>query len=461
VSGESQKTGWQRIEPDTIVAVATPPGLGAVAVIRMSGPEAWGIARKLCADPGRFDCLEKRRTGLLRLVRPGTGDDLDRSLIVKYEAPESFTGEDLIEFHCHGGVAVQQAVTRALIDSGGRQALAGEFTRRAFLNGKLDLAQAEAVDELVHARGDLERRAALAGLSGELGQAVGELRNSLIELKAQMEYEIDFPEEEHLPGLDRKIEEIKIKALESLGKLLEHSERNVLLSRGVLTVIAGAPNVGKSSLFNALLGQERSIVTVTAGTTRDAVEMETLLDGVLFRLVDTAGLREGTEEVERLGIEFSRRYLEQADLILFVHEAGKKINGLEEEFISGQPGKRLIRVLNKVDLPRDSQAPEGFLPVSAKSGVGIADLKAKMSEVILDGNKGESLSFRGPQVTSLRQKNLLEDARSRLAGLDPGQSVEYLAADLAEICDRLAEVTGAVTDEDVLEKIFQNFCIGK
>ncbi|HUU29450.1 MAG TPA: tRNA uridine-5-carboxymethylaminomethyl(34) synthesis GTPase MnmE [archaeon] len=447
------------LEPDTIVAVSTAQGIGAVALVRMSGTQAWQVAGKMIQGAGKFDRLEVRKSALFTLCHPESGDKLDNALVVKYKGPESFTGEDVVEFQCHGGLAVPLAVTGAAIAAGARQAQEGEFTRRAFLNRKLDLTQAEAIDSLVHASSEPGRKLALSGLGGELGQQIESLRELLLDLKAELEYSIDFPEEEQHADLYRGIRNRKEQAVTGLEKLLQGAQRNIVISRGALAVIAGAPNVGKSLLFNRLLGRERSIVTELAGTTRDAVEMETMIGGLLFRLVDTAGLRKSRGRVEKIGVEYSRRYMEQADLVLFVHEAGAGFKKKENEFLKTYGDKNILKILNKIDLIGSwSGPPEGYIPVSALKATGLEELKQAMVSSVMP-EAGEKLT--GPRVNSIRQKNLLEQAKSVLSGIDEKMSAELVAADLEEACGLLGEITGKITSEDVLGRIFSRFCIGK
>lgn len=449
--------------PDTIAAISTPPGIGAVAVIRISGPESWQVGRSLVKERAKFDRLRERENSVFTLVSSGNSGELDRALVVKYRAPESYTGEDIVEIQCHGGLAVPLAVCEDVIAAGARTARAGEFTRRAFLNGKLDLAQAEAVDELIHARGEQGRKLAFSALKGELGREVNSLREIMLELKAEIEYGIDFPEEDPLENLELRIKEKYDEARSAICSLLEGAERNLLLNRGVLTVIAGAPNVGKSSIFNRLLGKQRSIVTEQAGTTRDAVEMETMIEGMLFRLVDTAGLKKKAGEIEKIGVEYSRQFIKEADLVLFIHEAGTDFRKAEKEFLKTFVEKRVVRVVNKVDLLAEpDNVPEGYLPVSAKKSKGLNALRKAMLEAVLPhADSGKLNKISGPQVTSQRQKGLLEDALRALENMNFNNPPEFIAADLSEVCDFLGEITGSITTEDVLERVFSRFCIGK
>ncbi len=448
---------------DTIAAISTPPGIGAVAVIRISGPHSWKLGRSLVKEKAKFDRLKERENSVFTLVSSGNSGELDKVLVVKYKAPASYTGEDVVEIQCHGGLAVPFAVCEAAIAAGARTARAGEFTRRAFLNGKLDLAQAEAVDELIHARGEQGRKLAYSALKGELGREVGRLREILLELKAEIEYGIDFPEEDPLENLEIRIKEKCDTAKSVICSLMKGAERNLLLNRGVLTVIAGAPNVGKSSIFNRLLGKQRSIVTEQAGTTRDAVEMETMIEGMLFRLVDTAGLKKRAGEIERIGVEYSRQYIEEADLVLFIHEAGTNFRKAEKEFLKTFAEKKVVRVVNKIDLLADpDNVPEGYIPVSAKESRGLSALrKAMLKAVLPHADSGKLKTISGPQVTSQRQKGLLEDALRALENMNFNNPPEFIAADLSEVCDFLGEITGSITAEDVLERVFSRFCIGK
>ena len=444
---------------DTIVALSTARGLGAVAVVRLSGPIAWEIARKMVAERQRFASLAVRNMALFDLIS-SSGERIDRALAVKFASPASYTGENIVEFHCHGGLAVSSAVIDSARERGARNATAGEFTRRAFLNGRLDLTQAEAVDNLVHARTEEGRKAALSGLDGELGKQVETMRASLIAIRTELEYRIDFPEEagSELPPerLDSLIED----SLTTLEKLLDGADRALIASRGALVVIAGSPNVGKSSLFNCLLGSKRAIVTASPGTTRDAVESELVVGGHLLRLVDTAGLRSSSNEAEKIGVEYSRHYIAGSDVVVFVHEAGSDFRQAERDFLAEHGDVPLVRVLSKVDIhPSSGSESEGYIPVSSKSGEGISELKKALASAVESAAGKESNS--GSAVTSIRQKKLLEEARDLLRSIERSNPAELVAADIGQVCSRLDEITGRIATDDVLDSIFSRFCIGK
>ncbi len=444
---------------ETIVALSTARGMGAVAVVRLSGKDAWSIACKMVAERKKFAALDPRNMALFDLIS-ADGERIDRALAVKFSSSASYTGEDIVEFHCHGGLAVSSAVIDSARTHGARNATAGEFTRRAFLNGRLDLAQAEAVDNLVHARTDEARKAALAGLDGGLGKQVEAMRHSLLELKTELEYRIDFPDEAGQDFVPAQIQPLLDNSLKSLDALLQGADRALLASRGAVAVIAGAPNVGKSSLFNSLLGSRRAIVTSSPGTTRDAVESELVLDGHLVRLVDTAGLRESSVEAEKIGVEYSKHYIARSDVVLFVHEAGSDFRQAESDFLAEYGSGRLVRVLSKVDINPVAGSEAGdFIPVSSKTGEGIERLKTEIAAAVelAAGAPGAGSST----VTSLRQKKLLEEARGLLVALDKANPPEIIAADIDEAVTRLGEITGLIATEEVLDSIFSRFCIGK
>jgi tRNA modification GTPase len=444
---------------DTVVALSTARGVGAVAVVRLSGPDSWAIARKMVAERKFFGALSPRSMALFDLI-DGSGERIDRALAVKFEGPASYTGEHIVEFHCHGGLAVSSAVIDSATLHGARLATAGEFTRRAFLNGRLDLAQAEAVDNLIHARTDEGLRTALAGLDGSLGRQVEAMRSSLLEFRTELEYRIDFPDEAGQDFSPAQIQPLLDDSLKKLDSLLQGAGRALLACRGAVAVIAGAPNVGKSSLFNSLLGSSRAIVTSAPGTTRDAVESELVLEGHLVRLVDTAGLRTSIDEAERIGVEYSRHYIASSDVVLFVHEAGSDFRRAESEFLAAHGRDRLVRVLSKVDLHPIPDGETGdFIPVSSKTGEGLERLKSAIASAV-DSAAGSS-GGKSSQVTSLRQKKLLEEARELLGTLNLANPPEIIAADIDHVCTRLAEITGLIATEDVLDSIFSRFCIGK
>ena len=449
---------------DTIAALATPPGRSAVALIRVSGCDALDVAarvlRPFVAEPARL-----ARRG--RAVDPRGGEPLDDVLYTVYRAPASYTGDDLVEIGTHGGLLVPADVLGALLAAGARPAAPGEFTRRALANGKLDLVQAEAVGDLIDATAPAQRRAALDQLERGLSRRIGALRDRVLELEALVSYDIDFPEEDSGPVPPERVERAGRELEAALRALLGTAIEGERLREGALTVIAGRPNVGKSSLFNALLGTERAIVTEVPGTTRDAIEAAVTCAGFPFRLVDTAGLREDADRIERLGIEVSRRYLAAADIVVLCAEASR-VPGAEERQFATDFAERLLVVRTKGDLASGAAAADGFpearcVAVSAYTGDGLAELRTALAELAYT-----TLARRGdvePVVTRARHRVALERAlaevtafrEARTAGLEAAVAATHLRA----AATALEDLIGLVTTDDVLDKVFSAFCVGK
>ena len=464
-------------QPDTIAAPATPPGRGALAIVRISGPSAFPVLAALC--PGLGPGPAVRRPLLSRVVDPETGEVLDRALVTLYRGPESYSGEDMVEISCHGGWLAPSLILDAALAAGARMAERGEFTRRAYLNGKMDLIQAEAVLDLVEGKSRALHGAALHHLERGLSRRIGGLRKGLIQVEALLMYHIDFPDEDEPPvPIGRIVEEAESVA-DSLAKLIETAPEGELLREGAVTVLAGRPNSGKSSLYNALLGEERAIVTEAPGTTRDALEAVVSLDGFPFRVVDTAGLRETGEEVERIGIEVARRYVEHADLILFCVEAGRPVDAREELFLEEARRAPVVLLRTKADLlapkpddggrraaSHDAMALEGAVGVietSVVTGAGLAELRNLMTHLVYGGLI--SMSAEASVVTRGRQRRELLRAHRGVAAF-VGALKEGIPAEMASTHLRPAETAlegllGTISTEDVLERVFREFCIGK
>jgi tRNA modification GTPase len=433
--------------PDTIAAIATPAGRGAIGIVRVSGARAPQIARQLL---GR---LPAPRTAARLAARDALGELLDDGLALYFPAPHSYTGEHAFEFHGHGGATVLQSVLAACVDAGARLAEPGEFTRRAFLNGKLDLAQAESVADLIDAASREAARSALRSLQGEFSAAVLALVAQLVELRALTEALLDFPDEEvetlHRDDAAARLERVRA----ALQDVHRKSRQGSLLRSGIHVVIAGRPNVGKSSLLNRLAGEERAIVTPIAGTTRDALREPIQIEGVPLVVIDTAGLRPSSDPVERLGIERTQRELEHADLVIVVFEAGQPQAPLTEV----PAGTELIEVYNKLDLTPGFVPPAGAVAVSAKTGAGLDGLK----RAIL---RAAGWSATGETVFLARERHLraLQRAAAHLdAAASESQRWELFAEELRLAQMALAGITGEFTADDLLGEIFARFCIGK
>jgi len=445
-------------EKDTIAAVATPAGTGAVALVRLSGPGSWGVAEAVFRGRGR---LAARRVVYGDLVDE-EGRIIDDVLVTAFRGPGSYTGEDTVEIACHGGMLVTRRVLELVLRNGARAAEAGEFTRRAFLNGKLDLTQAEAVMDVIGAQSDLALRAAHRQLEGRLGNVLVGLRDELVEVLAHVEAWIDFPEEDIDPDTGVVLREKTVRVAEGVERLMATAEQGRLLREGVRTVIAGAPNAGKSSLLNRMLGFERALVSEQAGTTRDSIEETINLGGIPVRLVDTAGLRSETADpLEAAGMARTRRELGTADLLLEVVDASQPPAG-ELEGGESLPVRRLL-LLNKADLGVDSGwEGRGGLRVSCRTGEGMDEVVKAVVELIA-GVPGEGGDV--DAAVNARHAGCLRRAAAALRAAE-GQlaaeaAPEFTALDLREALEAMGEVTGRTVVEDLLGVIFARFCIGK
>ena len=432
---------------DTIAAIATPAGRGGIGVVRISGAQAPAIASRV------LGVVPEPRHATHAVFRDARGEILDEGIALYFPAPHSYTGEAVLELQGHGGPVVMQALLGACLDAGARLAEPGEFTRRAFLKGKLDLAQAEAVADLIDAASREAARSALRSLSGEFSAAIRALQSRLIELRTLTEAMLDFPEEEvdhlHRDAAAARLVEVR----RALDDVLSKSRQGSLLRAGIHVVLAGRPNVGKSSLLNRLAGEERAIVTPVPGTTRDALREPIQIEGVPLVMVDTAGLRASADIVERLGIERAERELERADVVLAVFDATQQKDELE----SLPAGALRIEVFNKIDLVPGFRPPAGALAVSAKTGSGLERLRKAILEAAGWTSAGES-------VFLARERHLraLEFAREHLAAA-AGESRrwEFFAEELRLAHAALGSITGEFSADDLLGEIFARFCIGK
>jgi tRNA modification GTPase len=445
---------------DAIVALATLPGRSALALIRLSGRGAFDIGAKVL-HPFHSD---RPRVAVRVAVRhPTTGEDLDLGIAICYPGPASYTGEDQVEIATHGGLLVPGEVVAACVAAGARLAEPGEFTRRALQNGKLDLVQAEATADLIEAGAPAQRRRALQQLERGLSRRLEALREEILQLEALIAYDIDFPEEDEGPVRPEQVERAWHVVHDRLARLLATAPEGERLHAGALVVIAGPPNAGKSSLFNALLGHERAIVTEIPGTTRDAIEAPAVLEGFPFRLVDTAGLRDSPDRVERLGIEVSRRYLANADLVLFCEEAGSS-SATAATFLS-EIKTPVIAVATKADLqPPTVQPPDRqSVAVSTVTGVGLDTVKRKLAEAAFGslvrlGDVEPIVTrerHRAALAEALRELEQFQTARAR--GVDAAATATHLVAAVGALDDLI----GVVTPDDVLDRVFGSFCVGK
>ncbi|HEY9427776.1 MAG TPA: tRNA uridine-5-carboxymethylaminomethyl(34) synthesis GTPase MnmE [Gemmatimonadaceae bacterium] len=450
---------------DTIAALATPGGRGALAVLRLSGPDAYSIASRVIT-PWR---AEPRAVHLVTLRDPASGKVIDRPVVTVYAAPRSYTGEDLVELSVHGGLLVPVLALGALLGAGAREALPGEFTRRAVANGKMDILQAEGVGDLIDAQSRAMHDAAIGQLEGSLSRRIAALRDAVIALEALIAYDIDFPEEDDGPIPAERVERGIAELLAALDALLATAATGEMIRRGALVVIAGAPNAGKSSLFNALLGSTRAIVTDIPGTTRDAIEAVADVGSWPVRLVDTAGLRETSDIVERLGIEVSERYLGSADAVLACGESEESL-ALTASRVRALTSAPVLSVRTKSDLVANRYEMASGIAVSAATGAGLGELADAMARLIAERygqhRYGAAADRSAPLLTRERHRVAVQSAREEVADFERAWREGSLPATVAAVhlhaaATALESLIGGVDVEDVLDRVFSDFCVGK
>lgn len=435
-----------RAPDEAIVAIATPPGKGGIGIVRITG----GDLRPLAAGILAAGVLPPPRLVVLSDFVDSEREVIDRGLALYFSAPASFTGQEVLELHGHGGVAVMRNLFSRCLQLGARAATPGEFTLRAHLNAKLDLAQAEALDDLINATGDAAARAAANALNGVFSAAAGAIKNKITALRADWEARLDFADDE-IDGAPPMADEVLSLALMT-RTLIQQAEQGALLGGGWRAVIVGEPNVGKSSLFNRLAGESAAIVTPLPGTTRDAVMREISLQGIIIQLADTAGLRKALDSIEAEGVRRAGEMAENADVLIQVEAAGVGIG-----FSLPQSGGRLIRVRNKIDLSGEKPgAVDGVVCVSAKSGAGMDALRQKLAETVLKGHAEASFTARERHLAALRLAlNDIEQAAANLT------QIELACASLANAQKAMESLFGSFDDDALLGEIFSRFCIGK
>ncbi|MGH7827593.1 MAG: tRNA uridine-5-carboxymethylaminomethyl(34) synthesis GTPase MnmE [Candidatus Binatia bacterium] len=454
---------------DTIAAIITPIGEGGVGIVRLSGPEAEQIANQIFHRTN--DKNGKLRSHMLyhgTIRNPQSKVLLDEVLLTVMRKPRSYTGEDVVEVHCHGGPLLVSRLLGLVLSRGARHADPGEFTKRAFLNGRLDLAQAEAVVDLIKARSEGGLNLAVHQVRGELSKWVGELREQLLDILVQVEAAVDFPEEE-IELLQRRELIAKIDGLRGkICDLTNSYEWGRLFREGARVCICGRPNVGKSSLLNALLGEERVIVTPIPGTTRDVIEESIYLGGLPVALSDTAGIRETQDPIERIGVDLSKQHLQSADVVMLVLDGSEPLTPEDFPLISAARSRKALVVVNKCDLSlaldfgslRALVGDLEVVPISTKQGLGLDQLKLCLRNVVL-GTATEPpivITNERHKAALVRSDRSLSDA---VVALSSAQSPEFVAVDLHEARDALEEIVGLVKSDDILERIFSGFCIGK
>lgn len=456
-------TGWS----DTIVALATPPGVGAIGVIRLSG----SIAIQIVDDLFPSKDLSSQPANTLHVGYVVHNDKvIDEVVISLFKAPRSYTGEDVVEISCHGSPFIHQQVISACIDKGARLAKPGEFTQRAFLNGKLDLTQAEAVADLIASNTQASHKAAISNIRGGFSLALKDLREQLISFSALIELELDFSQEDvEFADRSKLLNLVKVASAQT-GKLIQSFQLGNVIKNGVNVAIIGKPNAGKSTLLNVFLNEDRAIVSDIPGTTRDTIEEVINIDGILFRLIDTAGIRSHSEDsIETIGIEKSLQKMKQADIVLYIFDVNTEtpegitqvIEELQKENV------HFLLVANKVDLVNETEAREkfvytsGIIFIAAKNGLHLEVLKEKMVDAVLQND----ITTENVIVTNARHFHALNEVHQSLADIEEGLKNkipgDLLALDIRRCLQYLGEITGEITTEDQLDYIFSKFCIGK
>ncbi|MDW7650882.1 MAG: tRNA uridine-5-carboxymethylaminomethyl(34) synthesis GTPase MnmE [Bacillota bacterium] len=458
---------------DTIAAISTPPGEGGIGIVRVSGPLTQQIVTTLFSFAQPMERISSHRLYYGKIVDPADGHAVDEALVSLMRAPHTYTREDVAEFNCHGGIMPLAKTLELILAQGARLAEPGEFTQRAFLNGRIDLAQAEAVIGMIRARSEAAMHVSMSQLTGRLSGEIRQIRRTLLAVLAHMEASIDFPE--HQDVEEFALDEVRKgaeKGLNDTEQLLETADRGRILREGIRTAIIGRPNVGKSSLLNAMLREQRAIVTDIPGTTRDVLEESINLGGVALTIVDTAGIRETMDEVEKIGVARSRAAIGEADLILYMMDITQKPSRDDLDILRDAKDKPSIVIVNKTDLLADIDetvkkiekkvSPLPVLPVSVTENRGLAELEKLIISLVFQGD------VRAPQsamVTSARHKDALRRSRQSLvdllAALDAGYALDLLAIDLHAALDALGEITGETVGADLAAEIFSTFCIGK
>lgn len=454
---------------DTIAAISTAIGEAGIAIVRMSGDDSINIIDEIfkSASGKKMTEAENRKFLYGHIV---DGDkQIDEVLVVKMKGPHSYTAEDIVEIHCHGGVVSVKRILNLILSKGARLAEKGEFTKRGFLNGRIDLTQAEAVIDMIKAKTDLSFDMGLNQLSGALSEVLNKLKDELVSMQALIVANIDFPDEDIEDAAYNDLIERSNKILDKMDNLLENSKNSRLLRDGINTVILGKPNVGKSSLLNGLLKYDRAIVTDIAGTTRDIIEDYINLDGVLLKITDTAGIRETDDEVEKIGVNIAREKLKEADLVIAIFDISREFDKDDEEILNLIKDKKHITILNKDDLEQkisDEEIEKYFKDDYLRLSVMKNESVKKIEDLIIDLFFDGELQISSDSVLSnLRHINALKEAKKSLLEVNESLNqkvfLDLIEVDLENVIGHISEITGTITTEDILDRVFSDFCIGK
>ncbi|MEG6614603.1 tRNA uridine-5-carboxymethylaminomethyl(34) synthesis GTPase MnmE [Pseudoclostridium thermosuccinogenes] len=455
---------------DTIAAISTPQGTGGIGIIRISGSRAFEIAGRIFSGKKAFDELKSHTISYGKIIDPSSSETIDEVLVSKMNKPNTFTREDVVEINCHGGLVVLKRVLELVIREGARLAEPGEFTKRAFLNGRIDLSQAEAVIDIINSKTLQSSRAAMDQLEGKLSRQLKKVRDHLIELLAHMEVNFDYPEYDVEEITGRKVYDEAGQIRDLLEGIMNSFEKGRILREGISAVIVGRPNVGKSSLLNELSGKSRAIVTDIPGTTRDIIEEYVNINGIPVKMIDTAGIRETDDVVEKIGVERAQNAIENSDLVIVMIDAGVGISEEDMEILEKVKGKKTIVLINKVDLAgkqevdaiADKLAGFRVIRTSVKNEKGIDDLEKEITDLFMKG--GISLNSE-VIITNIRHKDLIAKAIQSIdearGSYENGMPLDLIAIDIKNAAEFIGQITGESVSDDVIHEIFKNFCLGK
>lgn len=458
-------------ESDTIAAISTAPGEGGIGIVRMSGDKSIDIIKHIFTLPSGkpIENIRDRYFNYGKIV-DDNGDIVDEVLMVCMRGPKSYTKEDIVEIHCHGGMISIRRILELTISHGARLADPGEFTKRAFLNGRLDLTQAEAVADIVSAKSDEAAKASLRQLEGSLSKKIDSIAEELIDLIAHIEATIDYPEEDLDEVVTENIQEQLDSCIYDIKSLIESASTGKLIRQGIKTVIVGKPNVGKSSLLNALVRENRAIVTHIPGTTRDVIEEYITIKGIQINIMDTAGIRTTDDVVEKIGVERTKKSIEEADLVIAMFDASLPFEREDEEILKRLEGKKVLNIINKMDMPvlldidkiRARTSSEDIIEISLREGKGIDRVENYIYNMVYSG---DIVASDQPMVTNIRHERLLRSGYQHLLSakeaLDMGVPLDLISIDIRSAWQDLGSITGEFVTEDIIDRIFSNFCLGK